>query len=125
MLGDDPRAGYAVSLLFWPYLFTSLITWWDRGSFWAPKFSFFEILFACVMYVLGGRLWDLHHKANDQADGMAELKSTLEGTLAKVQQLGERLSEVGRQIDTAKRVSLDITEQLAAVEHKIDAIECR
>jgi hypothetical protein len=115
----DNRFQAEASIVLGPYLFVCLIGWWDRDSFWGPKFSFFEEMLVCVLFVLGGRLWDLQHKAEtteEKTKGLAEKLSELQRELdLKQGALGERLLQI-------KGVSLDITEQLSAVERKIDLI---
>jgi len=118
LIGNE-RSQAAVSLILGPYLIACLITWWGRGSFWGPEFSFFEDLLVCVLFVLGGRLWDLQRKAekaDEQTRGISEKLGELQRALDLKGALGDRLLQI-------KGVSLDITVQLSDVERKIDAIQ--
>jgi len=48
-----------MSIVFGPYLFVCLIGWRDCDSFWGPKFSFFEQVLLCVLFVLSPSPRDL------------------------------------------------------------------
>jgi len=117
-----------MSIVLGPYLFVCLIGWWDRDSFWGPNFSFFEQVLVCMLFVLGGRLWDLQHiaeMAEERTNGLAEkLEQRTNGlaeTLADLQQeLDLKQGTLADRLLQIKGVSLDITEQLSAVERKID-----
>ncbi len=114
----DKRERAALSFVLLPFLFVSFVTWGDRGSFWPQKLSFLEGAFFCVMLVLGGRLWDLQHKADkteEQAQHITEKLGELQRALDLNGALGDQLLQI-------KAVLLDVTEQLCAVEHKIDSL---
>ena len=121
------RLKAALSFVVGPYLLICLISWVDRGgSFWGPEFSFFQDVVLWVLFLLGGRLWDLQQRANETqeqtkgiAEKLGELQQALDLKLGAVQgSLGDRVLQI-------KGISLDITEQLSAVERKIDAITRR
>lgn len=117
------RSKAELSFILGPYLLVCWITWLNGDSFLERRFSFFEYFVLCVLFVLGGRLWDLQQKANEteeHAKGLVEkleeFQKALDLKLGAVQgSLADRVLQI-------KGISLDITEQLSAVERKIDAI---
>jgi hypothetical protein len=131
-LTGDERYQAAVTLVLGPYLFTCLISWWDHGAFWGPKPSFFENLLVCMLFVLGGRFWDLQHKAEKAREQTQEIAEMLAGfqqaldlKMGEVQGALDPKGALGDRLFHIKGVSLDITEQLSAIERKIDVIERR
>jgi hypothetical protein len=112
--GDGDRFQAALSLIVGPYLIVCLATWPHRGSFAGPELSFFEELLLFVLFVMGGRLWDLHRKAEKSNENLAELQRALDVKLAEMQKtLGDRLIQI-------KGVSLDLSEQLSAIVRTVD-----
>ena len=55
--------------------------------------------------------------------GMAQKLAEIQRTLDLNGVLRDELAAIGRKIDTLKGISLDITEQLSAVEHTIEGKE--